>query len=624
MAQGGYELWYGRPDTEYLKANTLADLKILCNKYGLEQSSLLQLNKRGWFAELKRHIATRNPRPIATEIWKDFSLPNFAAPTGATQGQPGKTTQGQPGKTTQGQPGKTTQGQPGTNTQGQPGKITQGQPGKTTQGQPGKTTQGQPVIITQGSGSDTSNQLDPDVPVKTIDKPRSRLEPNIELIQEALRSVLDRLIEEGVSQYDRGLRHDLEAIASAYTMPTDQGITASSIGAFRTARLSAPPRGTGSEVSFVRMSLQGLPAKYEFAADGMTFPYRGRGPIWEANSCALDCCVVAGIFLDAGSTEADKGSGKRADWAASLTSVQVAFVKAVKLDWTSMTGVTGKTSRDELFNAFLLSHNKNIRKATPNAPLLARGRFIPTVSVWDLCTMNFHQFTFLTRYRFVCKSCGFHREDQTITPQSFASIELNPNEEKQPKKPSFEHLLRRFFDETPGKDCKTCGNKGCRVRRRIVIGDLPPRLVVQPNPAMRYMQNSTSDKVSLEFEDADGHTQTAVYAWIGGIYLYKNHYRTYWNDGKIGDKQRLLRLYDGMVIDGIILGGVKPANARKRRVPQEWDDGADLLFYERVDNPAVETVLNIVREAADIVQERQEKVGGDTQKESKKRKIEKT
>jgi len=606
MAQGGEKKWFGRTDAEYLNVTTLADLMRLGTQYGLQQSSLLNLNKVNCFKELKTHIATRNPQPTAAEISRDFGFPNPSAP------RPPPPTR----KTTQGQPGKTTQGQQGKTTQRQPGKTTQRQPGKTTQRQPGKTT--------QGSGGGSSNQLDQDIPVKTIDKPRTRHEPSTESIHEALRSVLDRLKDELISQCDRGLHIDPEASPSAYTTPTDHGITVSSLGDFRHAWRNVPPRGTCSEPSFVRMLLQGSPAKYEFAGDGSTYPYRGRGPIWEANSCAIDCCTVAGIFLAAGSTEADKGSETRAIWTASLTSVQRAFLKAVKLDWNSMTESTSEKSRDEFFDAFLLSYNKNIQQATPNAPLLARRKFVSAVSAWELSTMNFHQFTFLTRYRTVCKPCNYHYEAQTITPESSVSIELNRDEEKQSRNPSFEHLLRRFFEESSGKDCKKCGNKGCRIRRRIVIGDLPPRLVVQPNPAMRYMQYSTSNRISLEYEDADSHIQTAVYRWLGGIYLYKGHYRTYWDDCKIGDKRRLLKLYDGMNIDGIILGGIKPANARKRRVPAEWDNGADLLFYERVDNPAAETVLEIVREAADIVQERQEKVGGETQGEPKKRKLGKT
>ena len=80
MAQGGEKKWFGRTDAEYLNVTTLADLMRLGTQYGLQQSSLLNLNKVNCFKELKTHIATRNPQPTAAEISRDFGFPNPSAP----------------------------------------------------------------------------------------------------------------------------------------------------------------------------------------------------------------------------------------------------------------------------------------------------------------------------------------------------------------------------------------------------------------------------------------------------------------------------------------------------------------------------------------------------------------
>ena len=37
---------------------------------------------------------------------------------------------------------------------------------------------------------------------------------------------------------------------------------------------------------------------YEINKDGESFPYRGRGPAWEANTCAFDCFIVVARFLN--------------------------------------------------------------------------------------------------------------------------------------------------------------------------------------------------------------------------------------------------------------------------------------------------------------------------------------
>ncbi len=57
-------------------------------------------------------------------------------------------------------------------------------------------------------------------------------------------------------------------------------------------------------------------------------------------------------------------------------------------------------------------------------------------------------------------------------------------------------------------------------------------------------------------------------------------------------------------------GGVQPEAGRKKsRVPQDWDGGTDILFYQRVDNPLADEVNEVFEAALEIVKERKEEKG---------------
>jgi len=447
--------------------------------------------------------------------------------------------------------------------------------------------------------------------VKRIEKPRSRpAEPNSTDIQEILRRVLKSLEQkdpELTPPYNHGLSIDPEADDPTYTAPSDGGLTVSDAQAFMTALQIAHPIGDGPEVSFVKMVSSGSPAKYRFADSNDTYPFRGRGPVWRNNSCAVDTCIVAGMFLNAGLTTADKGTETRTSWTTSLTPLQEAFLDAINSDWKSISSEESIDLRDVFFDMYIRAINST-RSQRNTAPALKKGMFMPAVTVWELSTMNCHQFTFLTkRFLNVCKSCGTRTEPpKEDVPESSVAIEIKNNEHKQTPPPSFEHLLRNYFGYTPLRDCGKCKAIGTRFRRRLIVGDLPPRLVVEPHVEYRHMPGYASDEVSFDYEDPDGTVRHATYRWLGGIYLYNNHYRTYWNDSAVGDKRKLLRLYDGQHEGGIIIGGIEPKasdpeNKDQRIIHEDWEDGTDLLFYERTDNPVVESLCAIVQKAADAL-----------------------
>lgn len=612
MAQGADDSWFGRTKAEFLKANTIPELKALCQNFGVPPWSYSKSKKADLFDVLRDYIINNHSQRTPNEILIAFklipSLPPQVPPqttgTGIIQG--GNNPSGNPGVLI---------------TQAPPPQIIQAPPPQIAQGPAG--TQGQPPLkIEEGAGSG-SKPVDKDVPEPNLDKPRARVTTRPEDAENILRPILQRLEQTGVfMRWGRGLDIDPDTGTSAHSIPSNRGLIVTKLEDFRNAWKNVPPAGPGPDISFVRMWLRGTPQQYDFAADGPIHAYRGRGPIWQNNSCALDCCIVAGMFLDAGYTIADRGSQSRAAWAASLTTVQTAFITAVKSTWNTFSPDESRKARDDCFNALIHSYNKSNQQAAPNAPLVARGKFLPAVGVWSLCSMNFHQFTFVTKYAYACTSCKSRTLTTNASPLSSVNIEIRQGEETKADRPSIQQLLRRYFGLISKKDCPKCGNKGCRARRRALVGDLPPRLVVQPHPSMRYIPNSASDQISFEYEDEGRQIRRAVYRWLGGIYQYKRHYRTYWNDCNIGETSRHLRLYDGQYVDGIILGGIAPANSSRRRVPPEWDDGADLLFYERVDNEVMADVLGVIQAGVESIKKRKERDDGETEDDPKKRKIE--
>jgi len=449
------------------------------------------------------------------------------------------------------------------------------------------------------------------LPVRKIEKPRARsAAPNATDIQDILRRILkslERKDTELIPPYNRGLGIDPEADDPTYKLPSDVGITVSNAQAFMNALMIAYPIGPGPEVSFVKMVLWGAtPVRYRFADGNGIYPFRGRGPVWKNNSCAFDACIVAGMFLNAGSTTADKGTESRTSWMASLTVLQRTFLDMINLDWRSIRSDQSIERRDIFIDMYLRTLNATL-SPTSKAPELKRGNFMPAVTVWELSTMNFHQFTFLTRrFANMCMSCGERNEPPgRNVPESSVAIEIRGHELNESPPPTFGRLMRNYFGWTPMKDCTKCKAVGKRFRRRLIVGDLPPRLVVQPNLDYKHMPGYASDEVSFSYEDLEGTERQATYRWLGGIYMQNQHFRTYWNDSKVGDQRKLLRLYDGQHTGGIIIGGIEPRasddpeNKDQRIIDENWENGTILLFYERTDNPVVESVCAVLQKAAD-------------------------
>lgn len=590
MAKSGSEMLAGRPDAEYLRF-TRPKLLEIANSLGLTRG-ISNANKQNILHALKTHVRDTRPQITERRIRTAFGIsapsrrPRMRAlppPSGVRPATP-------PSLVPEVNPGPPAQ----------PLAPPSGQvPGVGPGPQP-------PQAPPPGQAPPPAQQIE--LPVLRIEQPRAKFaEPNSTDIQGIVGGILrnlERNDPELIPPHNHGLGIDPEADDPRYKIPSEVGITVSNVEEFIAALAIAHPIGPGPEVSFVQMTTAGSPAKYIFADGPSTYPFRGRGPVWKSNSCALDTVIVAAMFLDAGSTTADKGTATRRAWLDSLTVEQRTFLDTINFDWRSMSIEKSIELRDNYLDMFIRASN-SARSAGSTARKLKKGMFMAAVAVWELSTKNFHQFTFLTkRFLNVCKSCGARTEPpKEDAPESCVTIELKKEEHKQNPPPTFERLLRNYFGYTSLRDCSKCKAQGTRFRRRLIVGELPPRLVVQPHPEYRHMPGYATDDVSFNYEDPEGIERSARYRWLGGIYLCNNHYRTYWNDSKVGERPRLLRMYDGQHPGGVIIGGIRRDPDAKDEdqgsISGRWEKGTDLLFYERTDHPWVEKVSAVVRKFAD-------------------------
>ena len=319
---------------------------------------------------------------------------------------------------------------------------------------------------------------------------------------------------------------------------------------------------------------------------GRFYPHRGRGPIWESNSCAVDCCIVAALLMNVGSTVIDMGP---ADLPNRVPTLQTEFLKMVRENWDFLPAARG----GKLRNTFLLKLLPAIHREA--------GAFLPMIATWRLCASAFKQYTYTEAILSRCNTCGGSRVSKVGGDEAhrLTISKLGPRFADQ--HPTMQQLLARHFaTEDRITPCNfTCKGKPDTVeRRRIIYGALPPRLVVEPGGDYRNISQANVDDITFQYLDSDGNDHDVTYRWLGGIYNNHQlkHYRTYWTDCDYLDASGHIKIYDGMVGSGSIVGGIPPALAREK-VPASWATGAVLLFYERVDTPDLEAMVGEVTAA---------------------------
>ncbi|KAI9856140.1 MAG: hypothetical protein M1813_009258 [Trichoglossum hirsutum] len=379
----------------------------------------------------------------------------------------------------------------------------------------------------------------------------------------------------------------------------------------------------------------GLGGKFYFSESGTEYTNYGRGPTWggwtahgrtiparpdlnpdqnvdgsyvQANSSGIDCLIVAGMFLDVGQTTADRGSDSRSNWLKKLTPIQKEYLDAVRTDWNDYARTGSVKKKKRFYDAVLRSLNFEYREFTPPAG----------VWVGPLAT-NFHQFTFHVATRKACARCRFTSIDGDPGGQHALSVDVDFDMVQKNPNITLSHYLRYYFGHRASQDKKVmsrefhCGVPPSKARK-IVIGGMPPRLVVTPETrkdATIPIPEHTNRDISFHYEDETGDERSAIYRWIGGIYLSNQHYRVYWDDGEFHDE--LIKVYDGQQpfsagtparagLFGTIIGGLEPPTAGER-VPFPWNDAPCLLFYERVDNTPGIDQLNAIQSIAEKLKE---------------------
>lgn len=339
---------------------------------------------------------------------------------------------------------------------------------------------------------------------------------------------------------------------------------------------------------------------YRFREKGQPVPYRGRGPVWRKNSCAVDCCVVAARLLNLGITTADRASQTREDWLKTLTPLEEHFLRIVGMPWETISNSTCIEVRDEFYKSLLL---------VMNSPTMTKqfqiGSFFSATAIWRVCTSSMRQFAFSDCRHSECTACNNTLPRGAPRPnvnQDILLDSLTDDMKGAGERHEWSLLINNYFGNRL-KKCNKCG-QNTRMERRRVYGSLPPRLVVSPSPEYRSGAIGTdSHHMTIKYEDSNGNPQEAIYRWLGGIFRARMHFRLYWIDEKNGEHNHQMMIYDGQLLEGSIIGSIKPREP-KQKVPGHWAKETDMLFYERIDllNPEkLHSTAELIKSSIDAI-----------------------
>ena len=328
------------------------------------------------------------------------------------------------------------------------------------------------------------------------------------------------------------------------------------------------------------------PERLMLTQDGTAYIYRGRGPVFRNNSCAIDCVIAVGKMLDVGSTVMDR---QLPQWHEKLSRVEKAFIEATDVNWDVCTVTQSIEMRDRFWEVAAAEH-----------PAISVGNNGPLWSVWKAAAGNFPQFRYTLEEERSCQGslCSFKETDM----QHKFSVILSGRAQRRKEKtvPMPELLLRNFSRDTR-EVCPRCHRiNSVVVRKRF--GSLPARMVVTVDGSVSTKRH-TSD-IEIPYADINGEEKTAVYRWLGGIYCQTDHFRVYWTDSNRGEEDKgNVRLYDSLMNLGLIVGGIRRLS-RLEKVPKAWWKGKaiPLLIYELVPNPAREVLVTARRTVSEMLE----------------------
>jgi hypothetical protein len=299
--------------------------------------------------------------------------------------------------------------------------------------------------------------------------------------------------------------------------------------------------------------------------------FRGRGPIWDQNSCAIDSCIVAGMFLDVGSTLADLEDETR-----KISNISKSFRWMVQeKEWPTASRGENIRVRNEFWKALADSQKEEGKNPWEI------GTPLPAAAVWRACTEGFGQFTYKYQTKTQCLSCS----KESLTPgRTDNEVQLCPP--KGVKNQTMENSLQSYFGgDTVKKTCKSCGQTGGSYQRKIICGDLPLRLAVFPPGTGEGVARGslTGHTATANFEcETESGRYVVSYRWLGGIYYRSDHFRVFWSDReRFGADTSRISAYDGKCASGRIVSGLDFGDLDER-VPHAWGkEGQIVLFYER-------------------------------------------
>ena len=326
--------------------------------------------------------------------------------------------------------------------------------------------------------------------------------------------------------------------------------------------------------------------------NGFSYPYRGRGPVWSGNSCALDTAIMVGRLVDAGSTVYDR---KEPGWQSRLSKAERAFVEVTNANWDVLSNEESANLRDRFWQI--------LEEANP--AIRFRGPYNSAWAVWATVASNIAQFQF-SYVEALCQ-CPCRGGETTNTTYQ-ASFVAPPVYDEDQYGVNIQEFVARPFSSVQLTECRQCQGTSsqthgltAKVVRERRVSNLPLRMVLSLDERVQ-IKNHTQD-FSFDYCDINGQPQRATYRWLGGIYYSHNHFRVFWTDGERGEANSgEIMHYDGMQNSGLMLGGISPHHAECRVPPQFWKGGPmPLLVYERVMNPesdvlntAVSSLFNMV------------------------------
>lgn len=333
--------------------------------------------------------------------------------------------------------------------------------------------------------------------------------------------------------------------------------------------------GTHPAHSHLRLNPQTL--KFSSTSTAL-FPYRGRGPIWSASSCSVDCVIVLGMLLDIGCTNIDRESHRYLE----ITDLEKAYIEITNVNWEALNYDQNCAMRD-LFR----------RKLCATVPSIQMGQPAPAWAIWSECTRNMAQFWF--KYFTFYKSCACTNQSFP-QPDKYANCVCPVIVAEDANGVWLTELVERVLYNKTLTRCLQCGNQTDVTETRIA--ELPSRMVISNYMALSVRVHNHTDDVQFRYIDSNGRDKIATYRWLGGIYHKDGHVRVYFSDQERGDtSSKDIRMYDDELNSGAIFGGISP-NHVSDRVPYDWTTTGFLLaVYERVINPPPDMLIK----AAEVI-----------------------